>query len=325
MKILSPLLLTALAFPAFCQAVEYKNVPVDMLSGYAAIGVQFDLDAAAGDADNSEGPWDAQFGSNFGIEASGEYYLPLLLGATASFRYGASLASLISTNDITAEQINAPIHAEFGGYFFLYDDESPALVDIILDSQSSTFGNYTYTSTTYLPGITGNQRTMIALRGGYYYDQSGKLYNSDNTVANFSYNGIYFGAGYITSTAAAVNITDGSYMGNYDSIVIEQFYFDIITGSTSLDIINPPTPTTATFFFTPSAQPELVDTGWRVGWKVGGDGFAKDIQIGKKPGMFDNYYMSATISYAWGLGADDAPSFVDDLDIKKPEFMNDLF
>jgi len=68
----------SLAFVTPANAVEYKNVPVDMLSGYAAIGVQFDLDGAAGDADNGEGPWDAQFGMNFGIEASGEYYLPAI-------------------------------------------------------------------------------------------------------------------------------------------------------------------------------------------------------------------------------------------------------
>jgi len=325
MKLLPTILATTLALPSLAQAVEYKDVPVDMLSGYAAIGVQFDLDGAAGDADNDSGPWDAQFGMNFGIEASGEYFLPVLVGATAKFRYGSNITSLISINDVTAEQVNAPIHAELGGYFFLWDDDSETTVDIVLDSSSSTSGNYTYTSTTYLPGITATQRTMIALRGGYYYDQSGKIYNSDNTAANFSFSGLYFGLGYITSTAAAVNITDGSYMGYYDNISIEQYYFDIITGSTTLDVYNPPTPTTATFFFTPSTQPALVDTGWRVGAKQGYDGFALDWQLGQKPGMFDNYYMSVTMSYAWGLGADDAPSFVDDLDIKKPEFMNDLF
>jgi len=325
MRTLPAILAITLALPALGQAVEYKNVPVDMLSGYAALGVQFDFDGAAGDADNSERPWEGEFGMNFGLEASGEYYLPVLLGATASFRYGSSLASFAATNDVTAKQVNAPIHAELGGYFFLWDDEAEAKVDIVLDSQESTVGNTRFTSTTYLPGVTGNQRTMIAVRGGYYYDQSGKLYNSENTVANFSYSGLYFGLGYITSTAAAVDILKGSYMGYYEHVEVEQYYFDIITGSTSLDLINPPTATTATFFFTPSTQPALVDTGWRIGSKVGRDGYALDWQLGQKPGMFDNYYVSATISYAWGLGADDAPSFIDDLDIKKPEFMNDLF
>ena len=283
----------AFAFALPAQAVEYNNLPTEPLSSYLAIGVGFDF-GGAGTDDALPVPYNEGFGfGSFHFSGTGDYFMPALFGLTGYAKYGTTIASFVNEDTaIPDDKFDAAWRAEVGGYFFISDEEAGGTASIPLASESWGDSRVTFTRTTSLPGTKAHYRTMVAVRGGLFLEQNTLSYapTNPNIIVNSSFSGTYVGIGWIEALSAAVEITEGQYMGSYSRDEVEQYYADFILGSVSQDIIYP-------------GMPELVSTGWRIGYKsadVSGN-TASTFEIGAKPGLPDNYYLNLELQIAFSL------------------------
>jgi len=282
-----------LAFVLPAQAVEYNNLDTEPLSNYLALGVGFDYGGAG--VDNTlPAPYNQGFGfGSFHFSGTGDYYMPALFGLTGYAKYGTSVASYVNKDTtIPDDRFESAWRVEAGGYFFLSDEEAGGTASIPLATERWGNRDVTFTRTTSLPGAKAHYRTMIAVRGGVFLERNTVSYAPDNPniIVNSSFNGTYVGIGWIEALSAAVEITEGQYIGTYHRDEVEQYYADFIIGSVSQDITYP-------------GMPELTSTGWRVGLKsasMGGLG-SSTIEFGAKPGVPDNYYFNFELMIPFSL------------------------
>ncbi len=281
-----------LTFSLPASAVKYNNLATEPLSNYLALGVGFDYGGALTD-DTLPAPYNNGFGfGSFHFSGTGDYYLPALFGFTGYAKYGTTVASFVNEDDTLSDKFDPAWRVEAGGYFFITDEEAGGTASIPLASESWGNSRVTFTRTTSLPGAKAHYRTMIAARGGILLERNTVSYAPDNPsiIVNTSFNGTYVGIGWIEALSAAVEITEGQYIGTYYRDEVEQYYADFIVGSTSQDI-------------TYAGMPAIASTGWRIGLKsasMGGLG-GSTIEFGAKPGAPDNFYFNFELMVPFSL------------------------
>ncbi|MDX8381365.1 MAG: hypothetical protein R8M14_04565 [Ghiorsea sp.] len=309
-KIIVLLCLSAVANVAYAE--KYKVLDWGNFNQFWGLGVGGNLGGDLNAPDGATFPPsyyenDSLRHLNFWVSGVADYYFKDYAGFTASFHYGRSLEQLSSeASDKVVGDLNSPLHLEAGIYWYLMNDTVTENRTFVLDSSSIDIGNKRFTTTTSMGNVPHVVQTIVAGRGGMYYDQGNSVFNSYKVDVNYNFVGTYLGLAYIENVSSTIDILEGEHTGTHSNVSSTQYYADFIVGSSTVDLVydtaSGATPTIIAG--SEGAKPDTV-SGWRIGNKVEWEnGLGTDIQMGRMPGYFDNFYISADVYYGFDFDPD---------------------